>query len=113
MYKVREKKRALEGKIKELDAEYAKLEAALMELMDEAGVTKSTGSKASVSISTNIRPSVENWDLFYEYIRKNKYFHLLERRPSVSGCNELMEGRGKIPGVVPFVQRRINLRTVN
>lgn len=111
MEQVRAKKRALEEKIKEHDQEYAKLEEELLELMDKEGVTKSTGARASASVSTSIRPSVEDWDSFYKYIHRHKYYHLLERRPSVTGCNELMEGKGKIPGVVPFVKRRINLRT--
>jgi hypothetical protein len=75
-------------------------------------VSKSTGVLATVSISENIRPSVEDWDAFYAYIHKYKYYHLMERRPSVSGCNELLETKGKIPGVVPFTQRKLNVRSV-
>ena len=80
--------------------------------MDQQNITKSTGSKATVSISTSVKPSVEDWDAFYAYIHKNKYYHLLERRPSVTGCRELFDHKGAIPGVVPFTQRKLNIRSV-
>jgi len=108
----REKKRKLEAQVKEVEAAIADSEAKVMEMMDGEGVEKTTGKKASVSITTSIVPQCEDWDLFYEYIRKNKYFHLLERRPSVTGCRELFETKGKIPGVLPITKRKLNLRTV-
>lgn len=112
MFKIREKIRALEGEIKILNGEKSEIEVQLMEQMDAEGVTRAAGGKASVTVSENVKPAVEDWDAFYKYIRKMKYFHLLERRPSVTGCRELFEKRGKIPGVVPFVQRQITMRTL-
>lgn len=111
MFKIREKVRDLEGQIKLLNEEKAEIEAELLAQMDAEGVTKSAGKMASVSVSENVRPSVEDWDAFYAYIHRQKLYHLLERRPSVTGCRELFEKRGKIPGVVPFVQRQISMRT--
>lgn len=112
LQKLREKKRKLEAGVKEVAEAMATLEKELMEQMDAEGVMKSTGKLASVSISESVKPSIEDWDLFYGYIHRNKYYHLLERRPSVTGCRELFEKKGKIPGVVPFTQRTINMRNV-
>ena len=112
LHNLREQKRRLEEQVKQLQAQMAELENDLIEDMDKQGVSKSTGALATVSISSNIRPSVDDWDAFYAYIHRHKYYHLLERRPSVSGCNELLETKGKIPGVVPFTQRKLNLRSV-
>lgn len=112
LHALREQKRALEEQIKQLQAQMAELENDLIEDMDKQGVSKSTGALATVSISSNVRPSVDDWDAFYAYIHRYKYYHLLERRPSVSGCNELLETKGKIPGVVPFTQRKLNIRSV-
>ena len=113
MFKIREKIRVLEGEIKELTAEKDEIEATLLEQMDAEGITKSSGGKASVTVSENIKPSVEDWDAFYKYIHRMKMYHLLERRPSVTGCRELFEKRGKIPGVVPFVKRQITMRSLS
>ncbi len=112
LHNLREQKRQLEEQVKQLQAQMAELENDLIEDMDKQGVSKSTGALATVSISSNVRPSVDDWDAFYAYIHRYKYYHLLERRPSVSGCNELLETKGKIPGVVPFTQRKLNLRSV-
>jgi hypothetical protein len=113
LHKLREKKRALEEQVNAVSHEMALIEAALMEQMDSEGVSKSTGHLATVSISDSIKPNIEDWDAFYAYIHRNKYYHLLERRPSVTGCRELLETKGKIPGVVPFTQRKLNLRSIS
>ncbi len=108
----REQKRTHEEAIKQLEDKMSLIETKLIEAMDADGITKATGKKATVSISEQIRPNVQDWDAFYAYIHKNKFYHLLDRRPSVSGCRELFETKGKVPGVVPFTARRINMRAL-
>ena len=112
LHALREEKRQLEELLKAKAQEIGRAENDLIEQMDQQNITKSTGSKATVSISTSVKPSVEDWDAFYAYIHKNKYYHLLERRPSVTGCRELFDHKGAIPGVVPFTQRKLNIRSV-
>ena len=112
LHALREDKRQLEELLKAKAQEIDLAENDLIEQMDQQNITKSTGSKATVSISTSVKPSVEDWDAFYAYIHKNKYYHLLERRPSVTGCRELFDHKGAIPGVVPFTQRKLNIRSV-
>lgn len=109
----REQKRALEAQLKLIQDGIDEAEVAVLQAMDKAGLDKATGKLASVAVTENIKPSVEDWDAFYAYIGKNKFWHLLERRPSVTGCRELFETKGKIPGVVPFKKRTINLRTLS
>lgn len=112
LQQLREAKRALEEQIKELTHKMDTLENELITQMDSEGVVKSTGNLATVSIATSIKPQVDDWDVFYKYIRRNNYFHLLERRPSVTGCRELFETKGKVPGVVPFTQRKLLIRSI-
>lgn len=109
---LREVKRKLEEQVKQISEQIEASERALIAQMDSEGVIRSTGKLATVSISEVIKPTVEDWDTFYAFIAKNKFYHLLERRPSVTGCRELFETKGKIPGVVPFTQRKLNIRTV-
>lgn len=111
MHEVREEKRALEEQVKVKEEEYKALEILLIEALDEQGMTKGDGKQANFTISESTVPQVTNWDDFYRYIHKNKYWHLLERRPSVTGCRELFDTKGAIPGVEKFTKRRINLRT--
>lgn len=112
LHDLREQKRDLEAKIKEIVGKASELENALMEQMDAEGVSKSTGNSATVSVTLSVKPSVDDWEAFYKYIHRTKYYHLLERRPSVTGCRELLETKGKIPGIVPFTQRKLNIRSV-
>lgn len=112
LHALREDKRQLEELLKAKAQEIDLMENELIELMDQQNISKSTGTKATVSITTSTKPSVEDWDAFYAYIHKNKYYHLLERRPSVTGCRELFDHKGAIPGVVPFTQRKLNIRSV-
>lgn len=111
LHGVREQKRQLEEQLKLVSERLESMELELMSQMDAEQVTKSTGNKATVSITSSTRPSVEDWNLFYAYMHKNKYYHLLERRPSVAGCRELFEQNKSIPGVVPFTQRRLHIRS--
>ena len=113
LFALREKKRAHEKAISELERSYGVLEQELIQQLAAEGISSSKGKKASVSVTESIRPTVEDWDAFYAYIRKTKYFHLLERRPSVTGCRELFDTKGRIPGVVPFTKVTLNLRTAN
>ncbi|GIV03831.1 MAG: hypothetical protein KatS3mg015_2661 [Fimbriimonadales bacterium] len=112
LHALREQKRALEEQIKQLSEQMNELENQLIAQMDKEGVTKASGNAATVFITTFVKPSVEDWDAFYAYIHRHKYYHLLERRPSVTGCRELLETKGKIPGVIPFTQRKLNIRSV-
>jgi hypothetical protein len=112
LFELREEKRAHEEAIKQISESMSVIERDLISQMDSEGITKATGRSATVSDGEPIRPNVQDWDVFYQYIHKNKLYHLLERRPSVSGCQELFETKGKIPGVVPFTARRINMRSL-
>lgn len=111
MHVIRENKRGLEEQIKALDEQYRELEMKLIELADEQGTTTGKGKSASFTVAESVVPQVTNWDDFYKFIQKNKYWHLLERRPSVTGCRELFETKGAIPGVEKFTKRRVNLRS--
>lgn len=111
LFALREKKRVHEESLKELEKNMSTLQAELITQLQVEGITSSRGKKASISISENVVPQVEDWEAFYKYIGRKKYFHLLERRPSTSGCRELFEKNGRIPGVVPHTKITLNLRT--
>lgn len=108
----REEKRRLEEQVKEVEYAIKGIEETLMERLEAEGLEKATGSKASVSITSTVTADVQDWDAFYPYIAKNKFWHLLQRRPSDPGVRELWDAGKKVPGVVPFTKRRVNIRTL-
>lgn len=95
----------LEEQMKKVEEEIDLLKQTILESCDEAGLSSVTSKSGSLKVSESVVPSVSNWDAYYEYIHENKYYHLLERRPSVTGCRELFEQGVRIPGAEPFVRR--------
>lgn len=113
LWAAREEKRRLEQEVKEIGSKIEDIETDLMERLGKEGLEKATGSKASVSISSVVTADVQDWDAFYPYIAKNKFWHLLQRRPSDPGVRELWDAGKKVPGVVPFTKKKLNLRSLS
>lgn len=111
MFLIRDRRRDLENESKKLKEEYDALEAQLIDALKEDDSTQTDGKLATAKLSSVVVPDVQDWDLFYKFIFRHKYTHLLERRASVASCRELFDTKGSIPGVVPFVKVGINLRT--
>lgn len=110
LHTLREERRLLEKKIEEINKEYSIIEGELLKQMKAEGLEMAKGKFASASLQEVVKPQIEDWDKFYAYIKRNDYFHLLERRPSVTGCRELFETKGKIPGVLPITLQKVSLR---
>ena len=113
MHAIRERKRAIDEQLKIIEREIGDKEVEILAMLKSEGLNKASGRKATVSVSELMRPQVEDWDQFYKYIRRHNLFHLLEKRPAVSGCREMFELKGKIPGVIPITLQRLNLRTID
>ena len=113
LFDIREQIKKLEDKADELRKVFTAREQALLARVDEEGVSKAVGQKASVAVTESIVPQVENWDEYYAFIHRNKAYHLLERRPSAGAYRELIAQRRKpVPGVVSFTKRKLSLRTI-
>lgn len=112
LWQLREDKKALAEKEKDIVAKVDALETLLYERMDKEGTTKSAGKSASVSLGTTDIVQLDGEDgfeLFTKYIRKTGYFHLLERRVAQLGARELLATKGAIPGCRVYTRRKINL----
>ena len=111
LWAAREAKRELESQVKEVDSKIKEIEESLMDRMGVEGLEKATGSKATVSITSSVVADVQDWDAFYPYVAKNKFWHLMQKRVSDPGVRELWDQGKKVPGVVPFTKKKLNLRT--
>lgn len=107
---IRERKREQESIVKAIDEEFRALESEVITRMIAEAADKIGGKAATASLSKAVVPQVENWDLFYSFIGKNKYYHMLERRPSVAAYREMLELKGEVPGVSAFTKTTLNLR---
>lgn len=110
---VREKKHVLAEQDKVLSAQYAELEATLLQRLDADGTQKASSKKATVSISEVVVANVD-WDLAWPLIAKNP--QLVQRRASDPAFRELFEQKGEKfmakYGMTPFVKRKLNLRSI-
>lgn len=113
LYDLRQKKKAYEAQAELVQEEINKVEADLLERMDREQTTKGAGHKASVSIGQLERFNISDEEAFYKYIKRTGYFHLLEKRPSVTGCRELYERNKAIPGITPYVKRTIKVTSLS
>lgn len=110
LFDKREKKRAAEAVVKVIEAEAEVIEAQILERLNQEGLDKANGRKASVSVSENVVASVEDWEPLWAFIIKGKHTQLLQKRVSDPAYRELLEMGKIVPGVKPFTKKRLNLR---
>lgn len=97
---------------KQLDREYELLERQFLDLADEQETKSASGTLALATVTEVTFPHVEDWDALYAYMEENKYWHLLQKRPSVPGFRELFEAGTAVPGVLPHTKRKVSIRPV-
>jgi hypothetical protein len=75
---------------------------AVMAALNEQEVRGAAGREFSATIKTDEVPTVKDWTLFYEYIRANDAFDMLERRPSKAAVKARWDDGKSVPGVDKF-----------
>jgi hypothetical protein len=111
LVEVREERRQLSSRDKELVEEWRKLEMEAITRLGEQGMDKaSVGGVGTISISKTTLPQVVDWDAFYAYIVDNDAFHMLQRRPAAAAFRELHDSGEEVAGVEPYEQVSIGLR---
>lgn len=110
--KLQVKRKRLEDQAEVIKKQEEELKLELSKMADDAKLTFGGNKKSAWNISPNIVPQVADWDAFYEYIAKKKYFHMLQRRPAVKACQEIWGQGGAIPGVEKFTQLKVNVKEV-
>ncbi len=112
LWELREQKRAKEAEVKEIEVKLAAAESIVFERLDAEESETGKGKSASVSISSATSFNITDFDAFAKYVAKTKYFHLFQRRVSEVAAREIFEQKGVLPGLTPFVRRKINLRSL-
>jgi len=113
LHNIRNQKRDLAVREKELNADYEAVETQLMDLMDAEGCIKATGKTASASVTTTRNFSFikeGGFEAFFAYANKIKRPDPVQRRISVPAVRELWSMKGAVPGLTPFEEKKIGLR---
>lgn len=111
---VREQIREAEAKVNDLKRQRDDLEANLLSQMRAEDTDICRGSKATVSVSTQDRVRLADFDKAAPWIKRHNALHLFERRISATAYKELVEAKGlkSIPGLEVYVQDRLNVRSL-
>lgn len=110
MVEVRDERRRISSRDKELVDEFRSLESEVLIQLDEQGMEKASTPAGTASINETVLPQVTDWDAFYQYMIDNDSLHLLQKRPAAAAFRELNESGEVINGVEPYTQRTIGLR---
>lgn len=90
----------------------SKLEKWFIQQLPEDNATGIAGSIARVQIKQKERPSVKDWEKFYEHIRKNKAFELLNRAVNAKSVKERWESGKEVPGVEKFRYKDVSVTKI-
>lgn len=104
---------AIQAKIvKEMKENKDALEKVLIDLLDDAGITRACNDVINVSVSEEIVPAVQDWEAVFNYIKENDAFYLLQKRLTAAPYRELINLGDELPGVTPFTKRNLSARTI-
>ena len=114
---MREERKAYAAQVKEGERVVAELkdrEEALgheiaKALREMGGGTKLSGQVATFSPGVVHLFPVDDWDAYYDYIRKNDAFDLLERRPARAALKERLDQDDLPPGIRHETKATFNL----
>jgi len=110
LVEIRDERRRISERDKELIEEGRKWEADLLKLLDDQGMLKATTDAGTASITETIVPQVIDWDALHAHIQTTGEFYLLQKRPAAAAYRELQDSGIDVPGVEPFTKRTISLR---
>lgn len=96
----------------ELEKEQRAMENDLLAAMQEAGTDIARGQSATVSITENVIPQIQDFEAFATFVLRKKALHLFERRIAKTAYRELKETlAGKpVPGVGEFTKVSLSIR---
>ena len=109
--KVREQIKVVQSEEKVLKSQQRELESQISIRMQEQGLDKISNDICTISLKTEVVPTVEDWDSLHEHIIETNQFELLQKRMSATAYRELVATGFDVPGVKSTELTRINFRS--
>lgn len=113
MLDLREEIRADEAVLKKKKARHKEMEEQAIELLLKKGIqSMALPGGGSISVNPEDVAQVDDWDLFYKYVKKNDAFYLLYRRVNAASWREEVKSRRNkaLPGVSSYTRYKLSLR---
>lgn len=112
LYELRQKRLEMQKAVDAVADEEKALKDHIINTLPKSEASGVAGKVARVTVVTKDVPQVDDYDAFYEYVRKNKAFDLLQRRLNTSAVEERLEAGKQIPGVKIFHAVSVSLSKV-
>ena len=87
------------------------LEAEIAADMERQGLTQTGNDACTISLKTEIVPTVEDWDALHQHIIATGQFELLQKRMSATAYRELIAMEPSVPGVRSTELTKVNYRS--
>jgi len=107
----RAKLKVLLDQEKELKNVQNALEAEIAADMERQGLTQTGNDVCTISLKTEIVPTVEDWDALHQHIIATGQFELLQKRMSATAYRELIAMEPSVPGVRSTELTKVNYRS--
>ncbi len=96
---------------KELKQVQNALEAEIAADMERQGLTQTGNDACTISLKTEVVPTVEDWDVLHQHISDTGRFELLQKRMSATAYRELIAMEPSVPGVRSTELTKVNYRS--
>ena len=87
------------------------LEAEIAADMERQGITQTGNDVCTISLKTEVVPTVEDWDALWEHIFDTRQTELLQKRMSATAYRELLAMAQVVPGVRSTELTKVNYRS--
>jgi hypothetical protein len=109
LYTARAERLARQKEVEVLAVEESRIKEFLLETLAANKLEGAKGRLATAATRRTVVPVLKEWDLFTEYVRKNRAFDLFERRVSRLAFRERLDAGKTVPGVEPFTVVELSL----
>ena len=93
---------AIEKEVARIREQESRAKSALLQSLTENKVTSVGGQKVRVTHVVKDKPSVNDWEEVYSYIRETGSFDILQRRIGERAVKDRWDDGVKIPGIVSY-----------
>jgi hypothetical protein len=95
-----------------LEAKEKALKEHLINTLPKSEASGVSGKIARVYVDTEDIPQIENWDLFWKYVKRTGDDDLVQRRLSTAAVKLRLESKKKIPGIKLFTVTKVHVNKI-
>ena len=107
---LKHQKTVINNQLKAIDIQINENTQQLIDAMTDAGLSKAAIEGYTISVVTEVMPTLEDFDKFVEYVEETGNRSLLYRRVNPAAFRELLDDGQAVPGVASYEKQKINAR---